>query len=106
VREDFKDTEELEGGVSGWDRKKGQYDETSWQYQGIDGEVPAAGHKEVVPSGSKTEVRGKKAKQIPRDPPLQHPRCVYQVLKRHYARYTPQMVADICGITPEQLVRV
>ena len=106
LREDFKDTEDLDGVFSGWDRKKGMYDETSWQYEGIDGEVPAAGHKEIVPAGSKDEVRGKNAKEIPRDPTLQHPRCVYQILKKHYARYTPQMVADICGIAPEQVVRV
>jgi len=106
LREDFRDTEDLDGVFSGWDRKTATYDETSWQYEGIDGEVPAAGHKEIVPSGSKNEVRGKKAKEIPRDPTLQHPRCVYQILKKHYARYTPQMVADICGITPDLVVRV
>ncbi len=26
------------------------------------------------------------------DPTLQHPRCVFQILKRHFARYTPEMV--------------
>jgi len=34
---------------------------------------------------------------IPTDPSLQHPRCVYQVLKRHFARYTPGMVERVCG---------
>ena len=37
-----------------------------------------------------------------KDPTLQHPRCVYQVLKRHFARYTPEMVEEICGVSPEQ----
>jgi formate dehydrogenase major subunit len=32
------------------------------------------------------------------DPTLQHPRCVYQVLKRHFARYTPEMVERSCGV--------
>jgi formate dehydrogenase major subunit len=36
------------------------------------------------------------------DPTLQHPRCVYQVLKRHFARYTPEMVEQICGVSQEQ----
>ena len=36
-----------------------------------------------------------------RDETLQHPRCVFQVLKRHFARYTPEMVHEICGIPPE-----
>ena len=34
---------------------------------------------------------------IPTDPTLQHPRCVYQVLKRHFARYTSEMVEQVCG---------
>jgi formate dehydrogenase major subunit len=43
---------------------------------------------------------------IEKDPTLQHPRCVFQLLKKHYARYTPEMVADICGCSPEELVKV
>ena len=35
-----------------------------------------------------------------RDETLQHPRSVFQVLKRHFARYTPEMVAEVCGIEP------
>ena len=34
------------------------------------------------------------------DPTLAHPRCVYQLMKKHYARYTPEMVARVCG-TPQ-----
>ncbi len=34
-----------------------------------------------------------------RDETLQHPRSVFQILKRHFARYTPQAVADVCGIS-------
>ena len=33
-----------------------------------------------------------------RDPTLQHPRCVFQLLKRHFARYTPEMVEETCGV--------
>jgi formate dehydrogenase major subunit len=32
------------------------------------------------------------------DPTLQHPRCVFQILKRHYSRYTPEMVEEVCGV--------
>ena len=31
---------------------------------------------------------------------------MFQVLKRHYARYTPEMVQETCGISPEQLLEV
>ncbi|HXE55410.1 MAG TPA: molybdopterin dinucleotide binding domain-containing protein, partial [Tepidisphaeraceae bacterium] len=34
------------------------------------------------------------------------PRCVLNLLRRHYARYTPELVAQVCGCKPEQVVRV
>ena len=40
------------------------------------------------------------------DDTLQHPRCVFQVLKRHFERYTPELVAQVTGVTPEQFARV
>ena len=40
--------------------------------------------------------------QAKRDETLQDPRCVFQLLRRHYSRYTPEMVEQICGVTPEQ----
>src|SRR5438552_3740396 len=46
------------------------------------------------------------AGQPPRDPTLEHPRCVFQILKRHFARYTPDVVSQVCGCTPEQLLQV
>src|SRR5205085_697415 len=46
----YRDPEELEGFFSGWDAQKGDYDPSSWQYQGIE-DIPAAGHKEKVPHG-------------------------------------------------------
>src|SRR5947199_50298 len=33
-----------------------------------------------------------------RDETLRHPRCVYQILKRHFSRYTPEMVEEACGV--------
>ena len=39
-----------------------------------------------------------------RDETMQDPRCVFQILKRHYARYTPEMVEQVCGI-PQDLFR-
>src|SRR5262249_46355775 len=42
----------------------------------------------------------------PRDETLQHPRCVYQLMKRHFARYTPEFVERVCGTPREQFLRV
>jgi anaerobic selenocysteine-containing dehydrogenase len=36
-----------------------------------------------------------------RDPTLEHPRCVFQLLKTHYSRYTPEVVARIAGCSVE-----
>ena len=41
-----------------------------------------------------------------RDETMQHPRCAFQVLKRHFARYTPEMVEEICGIPQDLFLRV
>ena len=43
---------------------------------------------------------------VERDPTLQHPRCVLNVLKRHFARYTPEMVERICGISQSSSTQV
>src|SRR5207302_1835276 len=40
------------------------------------------------------------------DMTLQHPRCVFQILKRHFARYTPEFVADACGCSVDEFTYV
>ena len=69
----------FEGGhFTGWDTAKSAYDKSSWEYE-LDGQ----GYAKV-------------------DATLEHPRCVFQLMKRHYARYTPERVAGICGCTAEE----
>src|SRR5262249_37233658 len=77
IAEDFRDTKDLDGLFSGWDAEKKQYDPRSWSYD-----------------------------PTQRDETLQHPRCVFQILRRHYARYTPEMVEQACGIPPHLFLRV
>ncbi len=36
---------------------------------------------------------------------LQHPRCVFQLLRKHYSRYTPEMVERITGIPKDQFLK-
>ncbi len=43
---------------------------------------------------------------VQRDLTLSHPRCVYQILKRHYARYTPEVVERLCGVPREKFLEV
>jgi len=110
VREDFADTEDLGGFFSGYDPETGHYDPISWQYEGAF-ESSAAGMRDQwsqlhESAGADTAGSGGAAGAIgakPRlDPTLQDPRCVYQVLKRHFSRYTPEMVQRVCGV-PEDL---
>ena len=105
LSEDFQDTDELDGLFSGWEPRERKYDPRSWQYAGVEGLVPAAGHKEAFEQGiDEPKLRGKVDPE--RDETLQHPRCVFQVLRRHFARYTPEMVERTCGVPAKALLQV
>ncbi len=106
INENFRDTEDLEGLFSGFDPKTGMYDRTSWMYEG--GEIAsAAGVREhSTQAFSEQTGAGMLAGEIERDETLQHPRCVFQILRRHFARYTPEMVQRICGISEADLLAV
>jgi formate dehydrogenase major subunit len=79
VREDFA----FNNGIfSGYDPEKRAYDKSSWDYElGADGYVQT-------------------------DPTLQHPRCVYNLMKQHYSRYTPEMVERVCGTPKDRFLQI
>lgn len=99
ISEKFQDTEDLAGVFSGYDPETGTYDRTSWMYEG--GEVAAASgtREHATQAFDENTGAGMMEGAVKRDPTLQHPRCVFQVLRRHFARYTPEMVSQICGIS-------
>jgi formate dehydrogenase major subunit len=101
INEDFKDTEDLGGYFSGYDPDTGMYDRTSWTYEG--GEVAAAAgmREHATQAFNEKTGAGMLVGDVPSDETLQHPRCVFQILKRHFSRYTPEMVERICGISQE-----
>src|SRR4029078_10661903 len=72
----------------------------------------AAGHREQGHSGVDQGQRyggigAHTAGQAPeRDPTLQHPRCFFQILKRHFSRYTPELVEELCGVSPADFAAV
>jgi formate dehydrogenase major subunit len=111
IHEDFKDTEDLDGYFSGWDPEKGTYDNSTWQYQGMSTHG-AAGQREMGATQGEASGHGaaggglRHGEPPEEDPTLKHPRCVYQLLKKHYSRYTPDVVAEICGCTKEQFLEV
>jgi formate dehydrogenase major subunit len=58
-------------------------------------------------AGLQHEAHGIQVEGKPRrDETLQHPRCVYQVLRRHFARYTPEVVERTCGISQADFLEV
>src|SRR5512140_1487638 len=72
-----------EGLFSGFDDKTSQYDKSAWAY-------------EADPKSKSYQV----------DPEMKNPRCVFQLLKKHVERYTPEMVERICGTPKEEFLRV
>jgi formate dehydrogenase major subunit len=114
VGDGFQDTDDLDGLFSGFDAEKKAYDPSSWQYAGGEDDAgpsdqPGSGDKEAHES-ARAHAAGSGGPSVPRkgtrDETLQHPNCVFQILKRHFARYTPEMVQQICGISPEQFEQV
>jgi formate dehydrogenase major subunit len=92
VREDLRDTEDLDGLFSGPE---------TWTY---------AGEQEAgaFDAGHRGEGQGtpRATADPPRDETLQHPRCVFQVLRRHFARYTPELVEEACGIPRDAFLEI
>jgi formate dehydrogenase major subunit len=109
IDEGFKDTEDLHGLFSGFDEKLNKYRWETWSYEGVGGVVPAAGHKQGLVAEPSTGGPGKHGENMldrKIDPTLEHPRCVFQILRRHFARYTPELVEETCGIPKAQFLQV
>ena len=70
---DFKD-----GLFSGYDAKARKYDQSKWGF-------------EKGPDGAPL-----------RDATLKHERCVFNLMKKHYSRYTLKNVSDITGVSEEK----
>jgi len=82
VNPDFKGPGELNGLFSGYDEKTRKYDKKTWSFQMDEAGVPK------------------------KDVSLKDPNCVYQLMKKHYSRYTLDQVSSITGTPKEKLVEV
>jgi formate dehydrogenase major subunit len=71
-----------DGLFSGYNPEKRNYDQSMWAFELDENKVPK------------------------KDPTLQNPRCVFQLLKQHYSRYTPDTVSGITGVSKEDLLKV
>jgi len=79
VDPNFKTPEDLDGVFSGYDEQKRSYDKSTWKFQLDENGVPK------------------------KDPTLQNPNCVFQLLKKHYSRYTIDTVSDITGAPKDKI---
>jgi formate dehydrogenase major subunit len=108
---DFRDTEDTSGFFSGWDPADSAYWIESWSYNKAGGEATAGATKQKADvSGEQAhgahgmKLRGGQPPDL--DPSMQHERCVLQISRRHFARYTPEVVADVCGCSAENFLAV
>jgi formate dehydrogenase major subunit len=78
----FKTPTDLAGLFTGYEPGKRDYDKSSWKYQLDEQGVPK------------------------KDPTLKDPHSVFQLLRRQYGRYTPEMVERVCGLPKEKFLKV
>ncbi|AGF72070.1 formate dehydrogenase alpha subunit [Corynebacterium halotolerans YIM 70093 = DSM 44683] len=110
IRDEFRDTEDLEGLFSGYDPETGEYDLESWAYKARGDQAEAVGECNDDGAEMAEEARphaygagGPKVEswRFETDETLEDPNTVFQILKRHYSRYTPEMVEEACGVPRE-----
>src|SRR5437899_6973361 len=104
VKEGFKLPED--GLFSGFDPSAKAYDKATWNYEeGSDLSKSAAAdppaQKAAAPAAAPPALPANTAYDLA----LQHPRCVFQLLKKQYSRYTPEMVERITGIPRDQFLK-
>jgi formate dehydrogenase major subunit len=146
IREEFQDTEDLDGLFSGLMQYKGglaewpfngfigEYNSETWQYagtqvqsQGWRADTAKSGEQRAdnpQREGKQPTDSGKDPRKMPPGPPfdglvrallqppptkdetLQNPRCVFQIVKRHFSRYTPEMVERVTGCPRDIFLKV
>jgi formate dehydrogenase major subunit len=106
----FSGLMDYHGGVPEWPYNgfANQYDDRTWQYGGSrpgdQGRVAGAQPPAKPPYDELVKSLLKPPPQ--RDETLQHPRCVFQIVKRHFSRYTPEMVERTTGCPRETFLSV
>src|ERR1700739_2637458 len=108
VKDGFKLPED--GLYSGFDAAAGKYDLSTWNYEGSGGSGGPGGTTGHAAEPAPGKVGGAAPPpalpaNVTYDLTLQHPRCVFQLLKQQYSRYTPETVERITGIPKDQFLK-
>lgn len=132
VKDTFKLPADLDGVFSGYDPAGMKYDVSSWNYEEggnmtpkdaapiaavastLVKPAPKPGAAHAAPPAKKPAIKPAAAApamvaglpgNTAYDLSLTHPRCVYQLLKKHFSRYTPEMIEKITGAKKEDFVK-
>ena len=111
IKPEFLDTDDTSGFFSGWNPADSAYGIGSWGYNKTEGET-TAGKSEQQADVSGDQAHGAHGMELEGgDPPdldnsMEDERCVLQLVRRHFARYTPDAVSDICGCSREDFLKV
>jgi formate dehydrogenase major subunit len=90
-----------DGLFSGYDEAERTYDTATWDYERESGAQAAP--EPGLGQGVGPAARPSFARV---DRTLENPRCVFQLLREHYSRYTPNVVSQITGIPEDRFVAV
>src|SRR6202162_2325918 len=103
VKDGFK-LPESDGVFSGFDAAKQSYDRSTWNYSGS-GVAKVTNTGMQLGQGSLSTQLPPMPEKVDHDLSLQNPNCVFQLLRKHYSRYTPEMVERITGIPKDQFLK-
>ncbi len=107
IEDGYEDPEADDGMFSGFDAASQTYKQDTWQYKGKN--VPSSIAEHRVQSEDQStpgSFESMADSPPPTDPTLQHPNCVYQIMRRHFSRYTPEMVEQVTGCSKETFLRI
>jgi formate dehydrogenase major subunit len=111
IEPSFRDTDDGSGFFSGWDPSDSAYEIQSWGYKDAGGETTAGKSKQTA-DVSGDQAHGAHGMKLPHgEPPhmdmsMEDENCVLQILRRHFSRYTPEVVSEICGCSPAEFLKV
>ena len=106
IEDGYRGPEEEGGVFSGFDPETGTYEHDTWQYKGKLAQSPVSEHRVQEQETAPGQQDSMAQSPAPQDPTLQHPNCVYQIMRRHYARYTPEMVEQATGCPADTFLKV
>jgi len=105
VKSDFKMPSDTDGVFSGFDAAKSTYDRSTWNYSGTGGNPQTNTPGMTTGQNQAAPPLPPMPENVDYDLTLQNPNCVFQLLRKHYSRYTPEMVERITGIAKEQFLK-